>query len=402
MTLLGVFGILLGLTSFKWAIIDSTRLRVAVFVFAYLLHVAMSLLYFNLAGTSADSWLYYADPLGYYLDGFGLSTQFVVYTTQAVKLTIGGTYLDYFLVFQAIGFFGIALLMRSFEEIFRSVEQPQSFYLMLLLFIPGLHYWSSAVGKDSLFFFAVVLSLWAALNIKGRLFWMGFAMLLMLLIRPHIALVALAALAVTVIGDRGTTVPARILLAFGALAGTAFSVASVWSAFQIDLTNADTVSDALAGGGRETLAEGDAGGNTSVNVGYPFRILSLLFRPFFVDANGALGLVVSFENLILIPIVFQLILHWKTLWKLARNVPFVRYAIVSSVVTLLVLSIGYYNVGLGIRQKATMILPGLLIAFVALRAVLALRASPATQLVMAQAPSPVPRGEVAPQSLPSR
>jgi hypothetical protein len=273
---------------------------------------------------------------------------------------------------------------------------------LFLLFIPGLHYWSSAVGKDSLFFFGVVLSLWAALNIKGRLVWMGFAMLLMLLIRPHIALVALAALAVTVIGDRGTTVPVRILLALAALAGTAFSIASVWSTFQIDLTNADTVSEALAGRGREALAESDAGGNTSVNVGYPLRVLSLLFRPFFVDANGALGLVVSLENLLLVPIVFQLMLHGKTLLKLARNVPFVRYAVVSSVVTLLVLSIGYYNVGLGIRQKATMILPGLLIAFVALRAVLALRAAPTTQMVKVQAASPVPTAEVAPQSLPSR
>jgi hypothetical protein len=37
-------------------------------------------------------------------------------------------------------------------------------------------------------------------------------------------------------------------------------------------------------------------GRTSVDAPFPIRVLSLLFRPFFFDANDILGIVVSIEN----------------------------------------------------------------------------------------------------------
>jgi hypothetical protein len=56
-----------------------------------------------------------------------------------------------------------------------------------------------------------------------------------------------------------------------------------------------------------------------------------------------------------------------------KTVPYVRFALLSSVAVLLLLGIGYYNVGLGLRQKVTMILPGILVAFVTLRALIEAR-----------------------------
>jgi small neutral amino acid transporter SnatA (MarC family) len=94
----------------------------------------------------------------------------------------------------------------------------------------------------------------------------------------------------------------------------------------------------------------------------------LLFRPFFFEGGGVLHLVVSLENLIFLILLAIIIVHLRSATALTRRVPFVRYAVVSSVVITIVLALGYYNVGLGIRQKATMITPGVLVAFVALQA----------------------------------
>jgi hypothetical protein len=261
--------------------------------------------------------------------------------------------------------------MRIFEEIYDTMGLEQPFYVYLLLFIPGFHYWSSAIGKDSLFFFATALALWGSLRLKERLPAIGFGLLLMLAIRPHIAVVAMAALAVTVVGDRGTSGPVRFFLFIGAVIGTVFSISTVWNTFEIDLTRVDAISDHLAG--REALVQTEAAGRTAVNAIYPLRVLSLLFRPFFFDASGALGLVVSLENAALVPVFGALVLKRKMAWALIKGVPFARYAFVSALGVLLVLSLGYYNVGLGIRQKATMILPGILVFFVALVAALKAR-----------------------------
>jgi hypothetical protein len=386
MTLVGVFGILFGLSSVLLAFIHATRLRVAVFAGAYLMHVGMAILYYQfVSGSGGDAWLYYANPYGVTAADLEPGTVFVIYITQLVKVPFGGTYFDFFLLFQAIGFFGIVCLMRIFEEIFENVGLEQPGYIYLLLFIPGLHYWSSAVGKDSLFFFATAVSLWASLRLKERLPAMIVGLLLMLAIRPHIAVVAMAALAVTVVSDRSTSGPVRLLLFVGALIGTAFSVSTVWSTFQIDLTRADAISDHLAG--REALVQTEAAGRTMVDLIYPLRVLSLMFRPFFFDAGGALGLVVSLENAALVPIIGMLLWKRKTARALFKAVPFARYALVSSVGVLLVLSLGYYNVGLGIRQKATMILPGFLVFFVALVAVLRARRESSTPVAL----SPIDR-----------
>jgi uncharacterized membrane protein len=209
---------------------------------------------------------------------------------------------------------------------------------------------------------------------------LAIGMLLMLAIRPHVAVIAGAAFAVTVLIDRRTGLAVKLPLFAISAAGTVFAMAKVWSTFQIDLTDVDVFSDVLAG--QEAMATSDSGGRTAVTGSYPVRLLSLLFRPLFFDASGVLGLIVSVENAILFVMLALMIARFSMTASLARQIAFVRYALVSSLVVTIVLALGYYNVGLGIRQKATMILPGILVAFVATRALRSARkmAPPAQEM----------------------
>jgi hypothetical protein len=250
----GIFGLLLGLLSFMFATRRRTRLRIGVFTFLYLLHVSAAVAYFQLVQTSvADTWLYYFDPYGIYEEqGFGSNTILIVWLVQFPKSYIGGTYLDYFLVFQAVGFFGLAALMRVFEEVYEEMEVDQPFYSYLVLAMPSIHYWTSAIGKDSLFFFGLCITFWAAMNYKRRYIVLGVGMLIMLAIRPHIAVVAGAAFTLTILIDRNTRMLIKAPLFAAGLALTVFAALSLRSTFGIDVTNVDVFSDVLAG--RDALA----------------------------------------------------------------------------------------------------------------------------------------------------
>jgi hypothetical protein len=360
----GIFGLLLGLLSFMFATRQRTRLRIGVFAVLYVLHVSAAVAYYQLVQTSvADTWLYYFDPYGIYEEqGFGSNTILIVWLVQFPKSYIGGSYLDYFLVFQAIGFYGIAALMRIFEEVYQELEIDQPAYTYLILLMPSIHYWTSAIGKDSLFFFGLCMTFWAAMNYKRRLIVFGAGFLLMLAIRPHIAIVSGAAFTLAVLVDKNTRMLIKVPLFAAGVGVTIYAAWSLRSTFGIDVTNVDVFSDVLAG--RDALLTTEDAGRSVVSGSFFFLLISLLFRPFFIDAPGAFGFVASTENLFVLGFIVTLFAYGRTLMKLFRRVPFMRYVLVATVIITFVLTLGYYNVGLGIRQKATMILPGLMVLFV--------------------------------------
>jgi hypothetical protein len=360
----GIFGLLLGLLSFFFATKQRTRLRVGVFLLLYLVHIAAAVAYYQLVQSSvADTWLYYFDPYDIYgQEGFGSNTLLIVWLVQFPKSYVGGSYLDYFLVFQAIGFAGLATLMRVFEEVYEEMGVEQPFYTYLVLLMPSIHYWTSAIGKDSLFFFALCISFWAAMNYKRRFIVLGVGLMLMLAIRPHIAIVAGAAFTLAVLIDKNTRLLIKVPLFLAGVAVTAYAALSLRNTFGIDVTNADVFSDVLAG--RDALLTTEDAGRSVVSGNYFFLLISLLFRPFFFDAPGMFGFVASLENVLVLAFISALAAFSRTMVTLFRRVPFIRYTLVATVVITLVLTLGYYNIGLGIRQKATMILPGILVLFV--------------------------------------
>jgi hypothetical protein len=184
----------------------------------------------------------------------------------------------------------------------------------------------------------------------------------MLAIRPHIAIVSGAAFTLAVLVDKNTRMLIKVPLFAAGVGVTIYAAWSLRSTFGIDVTNVDVFSDVLAG--RDALLTTEDAGRSVVSGSFFFLLISLLFRPFFIDAPGAFGLVASTENLFVLGFIVTLFAYGRTLMKLFRRVPFMRYVLVATVIITFVLTLGYYNVGLGIRQKATMILPGLMVLFV--------------------------------------
>ena len=373
---MGLLGVILALLAWQVAFVEKTRPRIAVFFVAFLLHIGTAIVYYFWSQTtSADAIMYYYDPYRFYGTGFGMGTRFVVYMVQFLKESLGGTYLDYFLLFQAFGFWGIVFLMRTFEEVHIELGTPQSRFSYLLLLLPGVHFWTSAIGKDAPLFLAASLSVWSAMQLRRRFVGFSVAVLLMVLFRPYIALAVLMALALAALIDPRTSTGAKFGLLALALAALVPILGTVEDTFTVDVTSAESVGEFLQH--QSNVTANIEGGSQMVGASLPVKMLSLLFRPFFFDASGAFGLIASLENLLLLIIVVLILRNFRSAAQIVRRVFFVRFGLIFSAVLILMLSLVYYNVGLGLRQKV-MFMPGLLTLFVALLAVIRSRSDRAT------------------------
>lgn len=364
MTLLGVFGVLLGLVAIRWVSVKLTNRKIALFAIMFVLHIGSAIVYYYFVQVNdADSYGYYYDPYGFfYSRGFGLSTQFVIYMVHTLKMWFGGTYLDYFLLFQSFGFMGFAFLARIVEEVFMRLSARPPVYIYVLLFLPGTYFWSSAIGKDAPLFLAAAMAVWASLEIKRRYIWFAIAVAIMILFRAHIALIAMGAMAVMVMLDFRTRVVFRVLLLLPIVVGGYFIMSTLQDALGVDLANAASVSGFFER--QATSAVSLQGDSTVADAPFYFRLFSLLFRPMFLDADGVFGLIASAENVLLLGIFIVFAIQSPFLLRLAIAAPFVRYCLFYSLTIILLLSELYYNVGLGLRQK-TMILPALVAMFCA-------------------------------------
>lgn len=395
MSLIGFLGVVLGLMAIPFAMLQKTRSRIAIFILAYLVHITAAVIfYFYVIQQGGDAEMYYNDRLGYYEGSFTYGTTALVFFVQALKNTFGGSLFEYFLLFQAVGFWGIAALMRLIEETYLELGSPQPSYAYLLLFLPGVHFWTAAVGKDAPLFMAVGLTAWATMGLQRRIIPFLFALVIMVLIRPHIALIALIALAGSVYFQPGTRVLVKYLLLMFVFLGVVTVAGTVQSTLNVDVGNADSVADFLAV--RSDVSEAAGGDASIVGASFPVKFFSLLFRPLFIDATGALGYMASVENLILLLLFLKMLLSFRLLASLIRRIFYLRFAAIFFLLLAILLAIVNYNIGLGLRQK-TMLIPSIIAIIIATASVRKIRrgsASPSSGADRGRGRLPQPADEL--------
>lgn len=362
MSAVGVFGILLGMLSLTFGMVERSNRKLGLFFAVIVLHALTSVLYFGYAQSNdSDTKLYYYDIYGFYDEKISFGTLFLVHMLQWLKSKIGGTFLDYFLLFQAIGVWGIVLLIRTLEELTLVLKRPWSPLMAILAMTPGMFFWTSAIGKDAPLFFGCSLAIWSAMALARRWVWFGFAVAVMLLFRPHVALVAVLSLSLALIAGRGVSLTVRIMMiATSGIAAFAL-VGTVLDSLRIDLSSVGSVASYVED--RTSVAANAAGtSGTLVSLPFPVKVLSLLYRPFFFDAGGIFGLVASIQNVFMLYASYQLARNFRLWTEMFRDSLPIRYATVFLGTMILMLSVMYYNVGLGLRQRE-MFTPALCLIF---------------------------------------
>lgn len=340
------------------------RTQYFMIILLLLAHLSVAMYYYRYTNhASADAWGYYYDPSNQYLRPFSVGTVPVFKLVHFLKVELQASYLDCFLLFQSIGLAGLVFLARVFKEIEEKLQVPDRRGYLGLLFLPTLLFWTAAIGKDAPLFFSISVLVWSILNLRQRFAYFCVAVGIMVLFRAHIALLAMTALAAAAFFERTGSLGRRLGLMMIAVVGIWLVIGPAQRTINFDETSVSSIATYVD---EQQSIYATAGGSTAV-VHAPLlvRIVSLLFRPFFFDAHGMLGLIPSIENIGAIIAFVYVIGRWREMAHLARRVFFVRFMLIFATALLFSLALVYYNVGLGLRERV-MAYPMILSSLVAL------------------------------------
>lgn len=358
--IVGLAGVVISLAALPFSSVRMTRERMLLALALLLLHMGATIGYYLYAQSNpADAATYYFDRHNMGQRPLALGTVFTVHFTQFLKNVWGGSYFECFLFFQSIGFWGIMILMRTFQEIHIKMKVSSSVLPYYILFLPGLHFWTAAIGKDAPVFFAASVCVWCVMELRKRFLLFALSLLVMVLFRAHVALIAVTALAAAASLHPRLSLGGRAGLLSLSFIGVAILAVAVETTLQVDVTDPFAVASYLQS------SEGIGSGSDLREASFPVRLVSLLFRPFFFDAPGAMGLVASVENVGSLMLFVYFVKNWRSARHLAKQVFFIQFCIIFSIVLIALLTLVYYNVGLGLRQRV-MVFPALFSVFVAL------------------------------------
>lgn len=271
--------------------------RPALFLYVWHAMFSMGYLWFSL-NNPADATVYYDQSL-IHSGEFKLGTEFVYFFTGIFTQTLGLSYLGAFLVYNCIGAFGLL----AFASCARSATLGKSRIIRQLgwvvLLLPSISFWSGAIGKDAISFMSACLFLWSGIQIRQRVRWMIFAVLAMLLVRPHIAAVMVVAIAGGVVFSRGVSMPLRLSVAFfGTLAAIVVIPLALEFAGLGEARGAADITDYVEQ--RQAYNQAGGGAIDISSMSLPMQLLTYLYRPLPFEAHNATSLAASVENVFLI------------------------------------------------------------------------------------------------------
>ena len=219
------------------------------------------------------------------------------------------------LSYTVLGYMGFvyfyAILKENIPKLYwlRKIKVNTISIFPLLLFLPNLHFWSSGVSKDTILFFCISLFIYSLKSIKKRFLGLGIAILLSIFIRPHIMLFLLVAFGISFALDKRLNVTKKIAIYIIFLGGMVAMYSYVMQFIELENLDAETItnySDTRASS--LSRARTDSSVNT-LSYPFPLKVFTFLYRPLFIVNLGFLGLVASFENLLLILFTIKIILN---------------------------------------------------------------------------------------------
>ncbi|PVY43021.1 hypothetical protein C8E01_102197 [Pontibacter virosus] len=301
-----------------------------------------SITYFAKSATHSSSWF----------ELFTTSSKFIQFVAYPFTNVLGFTYEMAMFLFAWFGYLGFVHFYIFFKENVKLKLQLWGYDLLLiLLFLPNMHFWTASLGKGSLIFMGIGLFAYAMRFPQKRLFALILGSVTVYMIRPHMFMfLGLGAVLGYFTGREKVPVYQKVLV-YIAFAGGIF----VMSDQILAMANINE-EDVL--GSFQDFSQVQAGRLSSsgsgvdiTNYPLPLKLFTFWFRPLFVDAPGALGLFVSFENLLYV------ILAWKLVDKdfipfLRKSTSLVKMSLVIFISSSIALSFVMSNLGIAMRQKS--------------------------------------------------
>ena len=336
---------------------DRFRHSTATFTWVYVFHLLLFLVYYTYAAfNSSDSRQYYRSITGAtddlnWIDYYGVGTSFIEFMAFPFVEYLGLSYEAMMLLFSFFGFVGFIYFYLVIIE--HTTYRHKLFgvdFIALMLFLPNMHFWTVSLGKGSVMFLGLGLFFYGLSRVGSRLLPLLIGGLIVYHVRSHIMLVIVAGtLMASLFSSKGIKTWQKIgLMAIG----TAVFI-PIMTTF---LTYAGLEeADAKSLGDWQEHRSSELGKATSgVNLNsysQPMRIFTFLFRPLFVDAPNAMGLVVSIENLFYLTLFIRCLSPGFVRF-IATSPWLIKIALISFIGVSIALAQVTANTGIAIRQKA--------------------------------------------------
>ena len=263
------------------------------------------------------------------------------YITGVAHLFTDSNFYGTTMIFTFMAFWASWFAYRAFETAVPSGNRVR--YARFVFLWPSMLYWPSSIGKDAWMAITISLAAFGTAKLLRRLhggyLLVGIGLFGAAVVRPHVAFLVFAAIAVAfLVGRRdmrrvpGTFSLAGVTKAIGiVLLLVAGAVLAPQAAhfLKVDSLNPSGVSTAFASTQDKTSQGGSAfhPPNPNSPIGYPMAVFTVFFRPLPGELRSASGLAASLEAFALLLIT---IVGWRRLvgaFKVLRSEPYVTFAI---------------------------------------------------------------------------
>lgn len=321
------------------------------FVYHVLLSVAY---YFYILFNASDSRVYYdsAFRTSDWISLYGTSTTFIKFLNYPWVRFLGFSYEAAMALFSFFGYLGFAYFYLLFREQIKFKHDFMGMDLGRLIFLlPNLHFWSGSLGKGSVIFLGIAWLVFGLSQFRSRILYVVLGGLIVYHVRPHIMLVMLVSFSLAfVFTAKGISLSSRVLFLGGAAIAFFFIYRDVLTL--IGISEDQMIVDGLDLTHRASELSKATSGIDITNYSLPMQVFTFLYRPLFFDAPGALGFIVSFENVFYILITLRVLLHVSG-WRFLAFGSFIsKGAFLSFLSVSIALAQISGNLGLAIRQKS--------------------------------------------------
>jgi hypothetical protein len=341
----------------RYAFIDASFLKKLFFYHVLLYFAYYGYAYFN----PSDSQFYYQKVLmdfrgETWFDFYGTSTRFIEFIGYPFIRFLGFSYEAIMALFSWFGFLGFVYFYIVFKENIRFRHTLFGFDMITLFFLlPNLHFWSASFGKGSMVFLGLGLFFYGISKIRTRWLPILISGIIIYHVRPHIMLVVLVSSAMGfVFSSKGVSIFWRVAFILGASVAFLYIFQDVLS--MVGLDDETMLTEGLDMSHRASELSKATSGVDISNYNILMLLFTFLYRPLFVDAPGALGLFVSFENVFYVLMTLQLLKSWKGFTYPIRANFLAKSAFFSFLTVSIALAQVSGNLGIAMRQKSQVML----------------------------------------------
>jgi len=322
----------------------------------YWYHILFALIYYVYVQSSAsDSVAYYnRAESGYenWLEAYGTGTPFIDFVAWPFVNYLGFSYEMMMTLFAWMGYWGFVFFYITFKENIRFKHSLKGIELIaLIVFLPNMHYWTASLGKGSIIFLGLGMSMYGLSRLKSRKIALLIGLLIVYHVRPHVFfLMGMGILAGLVTAREKVPLYQKLMVFAGVGVAVFFLYDDVMAFANLDSENLFESFDQLSSHRSVELAKAGSGIDIS---GYPLplKLFTFWFRPLFIDAPGPIGIIVSFENLFYLWLAAKLF-SGGFIGFMGKSPALVKTSAVVFLATSVALSGTLSNLGIIIRQKS--------------------------------------------------